>query len=151
MHKENFSLYKGSVTLEYNDNTHRYFVVEDGKRKSVPSVTTVCNVLNKPALQQWAVNQAVDLVQQGIGPGVEYNELYLTGVFAAARKAHDAIRDDAAALGTRVHRILDLENAPTLDAEEDRVRSGVGAARAWLALHKVETIYAELPIYSRDH
>jgi hypothetical protein len=153
MQKESFVLYDGQVTLEYNDKTHRYYVLTDGKRISVPSVTTVCGVVNKPMLVQWAANQAVNLMQGAIGPGVEYDEFYLTGVYSAARNAHNAIRDDAAALGTLVHNILDLRGPDQVlpTGGDPRVASGVGAGNAWLHEHNVETIHAELPIYSRQH
>lgn len=156
MPNERHELYHGQVILEYSDAAHRYYIT-DGNKKRVqcPSVTTIVSVIDKPFLVQWAANKAVELIKGAIGPGVEYEEIYLEAVFDAAKSAHRKIKEEAGAIGTQVHAILQGDGGDVgMNREhiDTRVVQGVAAGLSFLSSkHKVELIHNELPIYSRRH
>jgi hypothetical protein len=51
--------YNGAITLLFDDLLHAYTVEEEGQRYLVPGVTTVLEMIDKPALMQWAANSTV--------------------------------------------------------------------------------------------
>lgn len=134
--------------MEYDPSKHRYRVVKGGRRFLVPSVTTVCGVISKPALIPWAVNCALELVKGSVFPGVEYSEVYLDEVFKLARKEAQARKTDAAKQGTSTHAILGGLRAGVGDLVTD---PKVIAAHTWLKEADVELRDIERPIYSRLH
>lgn len=140
---ESFSLYGGQVTLEYDEAKHRYRVVKGGRKFLVPSVTTACGIIAKPALIPWAVGCALDVVKGAIGPGAEYSEVYLEEVYKAAKKEAQARKSEAAAKGTAVHTILSAGTG----SDDPKVV----AAQTWLKEAEVELRDVERPIYSRLH
>lgn len=101
------------MKFEFNEKNHRYTL--DGK--PLTGVTTVLGVVAKPALIQWAANQAVDYAKEHIGkvekPDMEKMKshldiaMYFAGelerILEEARKAHITKRDKAAEQGTDVH------------------------------------------------
>ena len=60
---ERLSHFDGEVTLEYSHSLHAYTTVEDGVRRLVPGVTSVCAMIDKSGpLTQWAANETVNWV-----------------------------------------------------------------------------------------
>src|ERR1700687_5883043 len=89
-------LYNNDIKLRFNSEKHKYFV----KDKPVPSVTTILGVIAKPALINWAANQAVEFMQMNIKPGQSLDEIELSNLFKDAKKAHFKKKTDAGQLGT---------------------------------------------------
>jgi hypothetical protein len=61
---ETLTFYNGSVQLIFEHALHAYSVVENGEKILVPGSTTVLDVVNKPALVQWASNETVQWILQ---------------------------------------------------------------------------------------
>jgi hypothetical protein len=104
---EDTVLYDGDIILRFDSAKHTYHVIKKGKEYKVPSVTTVCGIINKPALIPWAVKQAVELCKGAIAPGSEYGEVYLEQVWDAAKKASQRIKQDAADRGKGIHAAIE--------------------------------------------
>ena len=91
-----------SIPGLYMTEDHRYWVNGEGP---YPSVTTILDVLHKPALIEWLQNQTAipamlhlpELIGKSVEEGVE-----------AIRAYPRSIRDNAAKLGTSVHLLADM-------------------------------------------
>ena len=105
--KQEFSLYNGEVVLTFAEKSHRYKVSDSGsKPEHCPSVTTILNVLNKPALVEWGVRCACDYVYDNLQLLTKQQSFSIEQVFRIveqARTAHDRTRQEAADIGTNVH------------------------------------------------
>jgi hypothetical protein len=84
-----------------------------------------------------------------IGPGVEYAETYLEAVWAAAKRASQAIKTEAARKGTELHRAIEQQLA-----SPDELQSGgttLYPLRGWLEGQSIRLVRMEQRIYSRRH
>src|SRR5271165_568696 len=108
--KQEFSLYNGEVVLTFAEKSHRYKVSDNGsKPEHCPSVTTILNVLAKPALIEWGIRVACDYVYDNLklltaGDSLSVQEVFK--IVEQARTAHDRVREEAAGIGTSVHDFL---------------------------------------------
>lgn len=159
--EEEFLLYDGRVKLLYRDSSHRYRVSVDGvKPESCPSVTTILNVLAKPALISWAVKCACNYVEDNLRllvAGDTFSVQQVFDVINKARTAHDVAREDAAEVGTNVHEFLAaywkgyVTGVCPPVPEEERTRKCVTAALDWFQEHDLRPLVIEEPQYSRLH
>lgn len=89
---------EGSIRAEHTTTQHYYRDVRSGVL--APSVTTIQQILSKPYLRQWAVNQTIEYIRI-------HHERYTDGehleVLAEAKNAHHNTRDQAAEWGTKAH------------------------------------------------
>jgi hypothetical protein len=133
--------------LTFNPKSHRY--TWDGK--PVPSVTTIISRLNKPLLVQWAANCAVEHIMHGIG--AREGAVPLPQLLEEARKAHLTKKEDAADIGTAVHKYA--QAALTGKPEPRDLPPGAIEACAafwkWVEQHKIEPIAVERRVMSREH
>jgi hypothetical protein len=156
---EEFSLYGGKVTLFYEPGKHKYTAVEeDGQRIKAPSITTVLQIVNKPALVQWAVNCAIDHLRSRLYDGGEFSpedfELFLD----EAKYAHKYVMREAADIGTAAHEWLESywkakmqglgELIPPMP-EQTEVRNCCEAAIKWIEENDIKPLIIEKPLYSR--
>lgn len=90
----------------------RHYRVE-GIEARLPSVTTILNVINKPALVPWATKTALENVRKALlanPPGKLGPEEYgnwIADRVVEARQAPEKVRDTAADFGTRLHALID--------------------------------------------
>jgi hypothetical protein len=148
---EVFELYGGEVFLEYEPVRHTYRVCIRGRRYKVPSVTTICGVINKPALLPWAVNSTLDLVREAIQPDVAYPSILLEEIYAQAKKEATRKKTDAADRGTLVHEILAGGDSSNNGLRDESVQNRVDRARQWLETNLLDWLDVERPIYSRRY
>src|ERR1700723_432249 len=148
METEVHSLYGGGGQLFTPENHPKYVVIRDKKYPAI-SVTTALEIIDKPALKFWAVNQAIEVIRPAISPGVEHAESYLEEVYAQARKAHRQTKSTAAERGTLVHAALTGSSSDELVGADDSVKRKLEQAQAWLKEKNVSFIHTELPVYSR--
>jgi len=90
-----------NMKFEFNKSTHTYTL--DGKR--LTGVTTVLNVISKPALIGWAANMAVDYIWDNLS-AADKEENWLTVPITKleeARKAHTKKKEAGAKAGTNIH------------------------------------------------
>lgn len=97
--------FDGRVLPRHTESEHFYEDITDGK--VYPSVTTKTSVLGKHYLKQWAVNQAVDLIERNIHL-VDVSDPFATGtLMKEAREAHVSRLNEAAMWGTHGHDLVD--------------------------------------------
>ena len=160
--EEVFSLFNNEVQLYYRDSSHRYRASDKGsKPESVPSVTTILNVLAKPALIPWAVKCACNYVEDNLRllvSGDTFSVQQVFDVINKARTAHDVAREDAAEVGTSVHDMLASFWHARMKGEtvsfavtDERVERCYQAALQWFVEHDLRPLAIEEPQYSRIH
>ena len=119
-----------------------YFLPGD---KKYASVTTILDVLAKPALINWAAKTAASLV---LADPDEYD---------SAQKAAAGIyqvRDRAADRGSMVHSMIEalFRGAPVeTDSMPEHVRGYYAAFWSWVAATQPKPVYAETNVYSDKH
>lgn len=135
-----------SADITFTAGNHRYHIKDSKPRIYIPSVTTICGILDKPFLIQWAANVAaqatVEIVLSHEG---KVDDAIIEGFINTGRSAHRTIKDEGANVGTAVHthvrQVLDPNWEP---AEEDLVDGGIEAEMSimafdeWYAKHVVE-------------
>jgi len=133
--------------LKFYEASHRYKL--DGEW--VPGVTTVLNVIDKPALKKWAASSVAEYVADH-REAVEH--LYAAGrgpMVAALKETPFQKRDDAAARGTKFHdfaeRILRGEEVDVPDEQAGLVES----ALAFMDDYDIKPIMIEGCVGSREH
>lgn len=102
---------------------HPFRLLDNGKPLTSPSVTTVLNLVDKPALIQWAANQTVEWAIQNA------SLLYVKEEDSIRRWGKyrwQDVRDERAEVGTGVHEYIEAENTgswnfPVLDDEQHRI------------------------------
>jgi hypothetical protein len=140
--------------LIFYPNSHRYKY--DGQW--VPAVTTILNRLAKPALIQWAADQAVEHIIREcprIDENVDQGEYRVfSDQLEAARKAHAKTRDAAGDVGTALHEYararLAGEKVALPDADEP-TQKVVAAFEEWRAGHEIIPLGLERRVYSLKH
>jgi hypothetical protein len=134
--------------LQFSEKAHRYKL--DGK--PIKGTTTFLGSIAKPALINWAANEAVDYIKAGasyedlIGYVITDDQL-----FELARKAHRMKRDKAADLGTLTHKWVEAwingEN-PESDPEYNHMTDNFVA---WALENEIEFLAAEQLVFSEKH
>lgn len=141
---------------EFNFDEVKHVYTLDGKR--LYGVTTVLNVISKPALIQWAVNIAVEHISKNF-PTVETllgNPYAITDVLEEAKVAHRKKKDDAATKGTDIHAILEdiIKLAIEVNSgfivnkhtDEPQVQKFID----WATSENIQFIASELRLYSEE-
>ena len=158
--KQEFTLYNGEVVLTFAEKSHRYKVSDSGEKPvHCPSVTTILNVLNKPALKPWAIKITCDYIEENLKLLLSGNSFSIESVFrivTEARTASERAREDAADIGTSAHdylrdywrAIIRKTDLPILP-EEGKIGNCVDAALRFFGQHKMVPIAVEDPQYSR--
>ena len=159
--KQEFSLYNGEVVLSFAEKSHRYKVSDSGsKPEHCPSVTTILNVLNKPALVEWGVRCACDYVYDNLQLLTKQQSFSIEQVFRIveqARTAHDRTRQEAADIGTNVHDFLAAywrgyaSGVCPKMPEEEKELNCINAALNWFQEHDLKPVRIEQAQYSRLH
>jgi hypothetical protein len=160
--KQEFTLYNGEVVLTFAEKSHRYKVSDSGsKPEHCPSVTTILNVLNKPALVEWGVKCACNDIEDNLRAlfaGSSFTEQQILNIVARGRTAHDRIREEAAEIGTNVHDYLaQYWRAKMADKTyliphlplDDKVENCIYASFDWFKEHDLRPIRVEEFQYSR--
>lgn len=151
MEKKTYKLYKGKVSLSFDESKHIYSV----DKKIVYGVTGVTGILNKPALIYWAVKLAVNKVLKN------RNLLsnHLEAVLEAAKKEHTEQSKKARELGIRVHLIVDewfngdkMElMGKMLEIISQEERQSLSALIQFFKKYKLVRKYGERKIYSKKY
>ena len=127
----------------------RHYQVE-GYDEPFPSVTTVLNVIAKPALVPWARNVALEKVRETLYEHLAsgnqvIDPLWVDAIIEQARHRPDLVRDQAADLGTQAHGLIEQiilgmepEVPPDLAQVVDNFTSW--RRKAGLDIHLAETM-----------
>ncbi len=131
----------------------RYY--EHNGRK-LPSVTTICGLLDKPALVHWAANQACDYILEQLGnvdERIRRGELsgaIVGDIVERARKEFRRVSRRAMDVGSKVHAAIEyyIVHGEEPIIREDPVLAGFLAFLEWSESSKMEVIQTEYTVYA---
>jgi len=148
---EQHVLYGGKVKLDFDTFKHVYYA----NGKVTYGVTSIKDVINKPALISWAANKAAESFRNDVKPGASYDEIQLDGFLAKAKSAHRQFTKDAASIGQLVHDwiskyIYALSDSKPLPLEpvNEKAKQSIKAFIDFTQKHNVEVTSSERKIYS---
>lgn len=124
---------------------------KDKLRGGAPSVTTICGMLDKPALVQWAANSTVEYISERYP--LESGES-MSDLLEEAKKNYRRVSAKAMDIGTQTHGHIeawiksDGKVDPPSDAPDEVTNSFVAFLDWWKA-HKVEPIEIEVVTYGK--
>jgi len=158
---EQYILYNGNVTLDYNDEKHLYTI----EGKVVPSTTQISKAgINKEFLIRWAASSASKYVAKQWREGVPYVRSDIDGILKRATYHYKTIQDEATTNGNYAHKwIEDFVNhvIETGDKQPDlsnfetpytiKAMNSVAAFLTWYKDNDVEFVAAEKKVYSLTH
>ena len=128
--------------------TMRPTTLTDAKKlKLLPSVTTVLGILDKPQLADWKARQITEAAffnEARKSEGETQEEYHKRIIESAFQQV-----DDAADLGTRIHKAIEQDNND--EPFEEEMRPYVEGVRRWLVDNKVDIIESELRLVSLKH
>ena len=135
--------------LTFARGNHSYRL--DGK--SVPGVTTIIGVLDKPALPKWAAEQVARHVAENPAAIEALRSLGVDGMVAALKAVPWKKRDDAAERGTTFHDFADrLVRGEEIELDADDPQNAlVDAALDFIEAWHIEPILTETAVGSRTH
>lgn len=135
--------------LRFTPSTHRYYL--DGE--SIPGVTTILGVLDKPALPKWAAKSVAEWVADN-ADGLEGLRQMGRGPMVDALKGLPwQKRDDAATRGTTLHGIAErLLRGEDVELDDDDALLPVAEnALRFIEEWHIEPILIEAAVASREH
>lgn len=132
---------------------HSYALLKDGKKHKIPSVTTVCGVIDKSGpLIGWAINNTLETCKASIAPNEAHSEVYLEAVWEAAKRSSRGVKGEAAKRGTAIHKAIEASltgsDAPSGFIENETI---VNEAVQWIRQSFRRVLTLEQRIYSRQH
>jgi len=148
------TLYNGDIELDFDARKHTYTL--NGIK--VPSVTKITGVLDKPALQHWAVNTTLDHLRDTLQADTPYTAEQIQGILDDAKGARWRQSREALNIGGDAHdwieryvkaKLLNISGAemPTYPPTLAAVKSFL----AWEQEHEVHWVASERKVYSRLH
>ncbi len=127
MNKDEYLLYDKTVLMSFSHGGHRYrvsFKQGEGWTKTRPTtgVTTIQNVMSKPALIGWAAKMASEKYAKELKERVRAKEEITVALanelVSVAKNAHNEARDSAGDIGTAIHEAIEAFHSDTkLDIE----------------------------------
>lgn len=97
---KSYSLYGGEITLNFNEGNHSYWVDD----KPIPGVTTILNVISKPALMPWVAKMCgVWLSLEENLSRVREKDADVPALVKEMKGNYRRRRDEAADIGTLAH------------------------------------------------
>lgn len=79
----------------------------DSKGNRIPGVTSITNVLSKPALIPWAAKETVNYIAELWKPGQSYEAEMIEVILQDAKNAHRRKKTDAADYGSNIHALVE--------------------------------------------
>lgn len=145
------SLYGGQITIErgnFGGFQHAYRIRETGY--FVPGVTSVLNILDKPALIQWSASLAAKYVNDNlpVNPTAEQ----VQGVCDRAKIEWKSVRDTAGDIGKDVHAFAEkiFRGIPAELPTHPKALKAIEALQKWIADSGVKPIDVELICFSKS-
>lgn len=149
--------------FKFEEGKHRYTL--DGK--PLTGVTTILQVIAKPALIQWSADMACGFIRDwaekntGASGDTPFDELILA--LAEARLAHRKRKEAAGDIGTDAHKEIEylvidaIKNNDGLtrlipnNNDNGQVRKMVDNFLTWATENKVKFLESEKRLYSKEH
>lgn len=143
-------LYNSEVELAFDPEatSHRY--IADGV--PVPGVTSILGVLAKPALIQWAANQAILSVKDNGELSKDETTLKIAvEALEAAKTAHVKTKDKAADVGTLVHDFIQHYPTKQVFPTDPMAKAMCEALVEWYKQNVARDLEVEVPVFSRTY
>lgn len=143
------TLYNGNVVLEFNEGRHAYS--KDGT--FIPGVTTILNVLNKPALMPWVAKMCGTWLEDNWGR-IQKAPDDAQELLIKEMKSHYRQRtEEAADIGTLAHQWIErfIRGADEPMPADERAAQSVQAFLDWWHAHKIEVLHSEKILFSQTH
>lgn len=146
------------VELRVVGKKHFYLAGTDVDAALYPGVTGFLQIISKPALVPWAKKEALKLVRTALEKSLAdpeniiIDQGWIDNVIAAGMAKPDKIKDDAADLGTLVHKYIDqiiqgkIPTDLTLEMEP-----AVTAFIDWWQKSKIEIVLGDTKVASLVH
>ncbi len=127
--------------LYFDDKTHRFWKMVDGKKKAYTSVTQYTGVIDKPGLKYWAVELMEDDLLGILTSGKVITEIDIL----KAAKLHEVRKQEAADIGTKIHDWIDqwLNGSDPAMPEDPNVLTGITSFLDFQAANKVKWLPGE--------
>jgi len=126
------------------DSNHRYTAAYDGTTVALPSVTTILQVLSKPALVPWAQGIVAEAAIAHRGDIEGWIAVGGTeGAVGLLRKAAETQRDKAATRGSDVHALAEKIIHGESVIVPDDLTNYVDGYRRWVDVFKPEFLASE--------
>lgn len=152
------------MKIQFFEKEHKYLV--DGEE--FPAVTSVLNILNKPALLPWGIKTTVQYLQERLKfapEGIFVDDLPLTPenaskVFSRAKQEHLRRKEEAANIGSQVHHLISDEIKRYIKSDkgnwkfdlreaDDRVTYAIMAFLQWVAESDFIPLHSEMTVASK--
>lgn len=136
--------------LEFDEKIHAYKI--DGV--FVPGVTSILDILSKPALIPWAAKMTADHIESKWVAGKAYQVDELRGIVKEGKSAWRKKKDAAADKGTSAHNLIEAHiktgKMPEVP-EDEQIKSCIAAFMEWEKANKVEWLASEVRVGSSEH
>lgn len=141
--------------VDFNKDSHTYYI--DGVE--YPSVTAIIDQLFHPALLYWAVKEAVnyigDKLDKVISGELELDKISSVKLLEEAKKEHERIRDQAADVGSKTHKVIELfvkgEDWQSYLKDKDEIVEPFGAFLEWDEKNRLDVMYSEAVVCSKKY
>jgi len=140
--------YNGEIKVKFYPNSHRYQL--EGRRDYLIGVTTATGMIDKSRpLMIWASRLAQDYLNKLLEAGEEITAERV----AEAVKLYDAVRDEAATVGTLAHKWAHqyISGSNPNMPEDQRIIEAITAFLRWVNDFGVRFIESEKVVYSLKH
>tara|TARA_Y100001951_G_C11290113_1_gene271544 strand:- start:1030 stop:1788 length:759 start_codon:yes stop_codon:yes gene_type:complete len=141
------------LILDFNEGKHIYKV----EGEYAPSVTTILNSINKPALIPWAASEGAKWFSNNAA-GFLTKELSVDDVAKGIRGAYKEKSRSAMDIGQMVHSWCEKAILWKLGAgdipempDNEAAKSSIGAFQDWIKTHDIKWISAEQKVYNRRY
>lgn len=139
-------------TIKFNAANHRYTKETEGKKESVPSVSSILGLLDKPAILYWSIKKTVGYIGEHL-PELRAAGLTEDGALEILKKAKEFANEQAkeqAYIGTQVHKLLHQyllgEKVYENDLDEKVLNAYTGAIE-WLKDVNFQPLGVEQSVY----
>lgn len=159
--------YNGTEEIIYRDDLHAYYHVQDGKAYLVHGVTNVLDIIDKPALVQWAANQTIEYIKEkspyrkfksGDTVYTFITQEELEALLNQARFNYRNTSKIALDIGKIAHSWLEvyikciIENVekPTTLPDNEKSINCINAFLDWAKKHSFKPISSERKVFSKE-
>lgn len=131
--------------LSFDEEKHHY----TWGSAPVPGVTSILQVIGKPALVPWAAKMTADHFIKCIKEGRKDFDV----IHKESKGAHRKAASDAADIGKNVHAYAEcyFKKQPLPTLITDQAKRGVEAFHKWIDAHKVEVLASERRLFSKEY
>ena len=139
-------------TIKFNAANHRYTKETEGKKESVPSVSSVLGLLDKPAILYWSIKKTVGYIGEHL-PELRAENLTEEEALGILKRAKAAAMEEAklqADIGTQVHNLIHqyLLGVKVYEDElDEKVLNAYTGAIGWLKEIDYKPLGIELGVY----